>query len=258
MVKKTKKPVKKTGGKKYSTLVNFILDKSGSMETVRESTISGFNEYLNTLKKDGNTYNFSLTLFDTTIERPYINESIKGIKDLNATSYRPAGSTALYDAVCSTINKVEQTVKKDQKVLTVIMTDGEENSSKEYTQEQLKKKIVALEKAGNWTFVFLGANQDAWANAQKMGMQQMNTATFVASDIGIARSMSMLASNTAFLASSGSSSTNTFFSTTDQTDLSGAGASSHTITSTSVDPAVSKHFSGLGKRSWEARKKKIL
>ena len=231
---------------KKETLVNFILDKSGSMSPIVDSTISGFNEYVETLKKDGNKYSFSLTFFDTEVKQTYKNEPIKGVEKLNRENYSPDGMTALYDAVCRTINEVKNTVKKDQKVLTVIMTDGEENSSREYTQEQLKTKIAELEKEGNWSFVFLGANQDSWANASKIGISQMNTANFVATDAGMAKSMRTMASNTGNFAMSASGATAKFFTKSDQADL------------MDDQTKISAHFSALGKKGWEAKKKKLL
>ena len=173
---------------------------------------------MNTLKKDGNKYSFSLTLFDTVIVRLATNKPIDEIKNLDKESYKPGGMTALYDAVCQTIDDVKNTTTPDQKVLTVIMTDGEENSSKEYSQEQLKAKIKELEK-GNWSFVFLGANQDSWANAAKFGIPTMNAANFVATSAGVAKTMSTLASNTTMFASAGDGATSKFFSTTDQSHL---------------------------------------
>lgn len=225
--------------------MNFILDKSGSMSSIQDSTISGFNEYLGTLKNDGNKYSFSLVLFDTNIIQKYTNTSIKDVQRLDKETYRPDGNTALYDAICSTIESVKNSIKENQKVLTIIMTDGEENSSKEYTQVQLKEKITTLEKTGKWTFVFLGANQDAFLAAQKFGVSQMNASNFSSTNAGMTRSMNVLASNTANFAMNVGSSTNTFFSKTDQQNL-------------EKDDAISKHFSTLGQKSWDVRKKKLL
>lgn len=249
--------------KTTETLVNFILDKSGSMDSVKKATISGFNEYLQTLKKDGNKYSFSLTLFDTMVETPYTNEDIKNVDDLTDKTYLPSGGTALYDAACATIAKVEKKVKKNQKVLTIIMTDGEENSSQEYSEKELKAKIAELEKTSKWSFVFLGANQDSWATAQKFGIAQMNVANFGSNTRGVGASFVTMAANTSAFAGGGSGSTSTFFSAKDQADLnmttgtvggSGIGARS----TSGTDPRVSAHFSTLGKKSWEARRKKIL
>src|SRR3990167_10207505 len=205
-MKKTKK-IKKVG----ETLVNFILDKSGSMESIKSATISGFNEYIKTLKKDGNKYSFSLTMFDTQIETPFINTPLNEVDELDEKKYDTNGSTALYDAVCSTIKKIKE--KPNQKVINIIMTDGEENSSKEYTQVQMRAMIKDLEAKGNWTFVYLGANQDSYVNAQKFGISQMNTSNFVASDAGIGTAMKTMAMNTSSFAMNASFNTNAFFST---------------------------------------------
>lgn len=242
MKKQIKKKVSKTVGE---TLVNFILDKSGSMESVKSATISGFNEYINTLKKDGNKYSFSLTLFDTQIETPFINTPLNEVDNLDAEKYDTNGSTALYDAVCTTIKKVDE--KVGQKVITIIMTDGEENASKEYTQVQMKAMIAEREKKGNWSFVYLGANQDSYVNAQKFGISQMNTSNFVATDAGITRSMNLMASNTASFATSSLNATSAFFSQADQSNL---GATD--------DQMIKQHFSSLGKKSWDKRRKDIL
>jgi Mg-chelatase subunit ChlD len=205
--------------KKNSVLVNFVLDKSGSMSSVQDSTISAVNEYVKSLAKDGKAdYSFMLTTFDTTVSKG-VAQPIAEVQDLNKTTYRPDGMTALYDAVCSSINALKSAVKKNQKVLTVVMTDGGENSSKEYTQAQLKTLIEECEKAGNWTFVFLGANQDAWATAQNFGFAPQNVSNFNSTDKGITRTMSMLVHNTSAYASSASLSTSNFYSVQDQKDL---------------------------------------
>lgn len=233
--------VKKTPAKK-EILVNFILDRSGSMQVIQESTIKGFNEYLNTLKKDGNKYRFTLTLFDTTVAIPYLDQPIEKVKELTKETYGPDGWTALYDAVCSTVNKIKE--KKDQKVITIIMTDGQENSSEEYNQEAMKALIQEKEKKGNWTFVYLGANQDSYAQAQQYGFSKMNTSNYSASARGMNSAMSVLAANTVSFTNCAASATMDFFSADDQTDLESG--------------KVSQHFSNLGKKSWEVRKNKII
>ena len=257
--KTTKKVTPKT-----ETLVNFILDKSGSMGSIRESTISGFNEYLKTLQNDGNRYNFSLVLFETAMLDLYTNEPIKNIKPLTIGTYVPDGMTALYDSVCQTIENVKRSVKKNQKVLTVIMTDGEENSSNEFTQKDMREKIQELEKSGNWTFVFLGANQDSYATAQAVGINVMNTANFVQSDAGMKSAMRTMATGTSNFAMSAMSSTSSFFSRDDQQNLQNSGTPNlngnlqNITSSNTVDPAISAHFSALGKKGYEAKRKKIL
>lgn len=267
---KIKKSLKKA--QKLETLVNFILDKSGSMSTIQDATIGGFNEYLNTLKKDGNEYSFSLTLFDTSVESPQLNKSIKDIPELSSKTFVPDGMTALYDAVCKTINEVKKTVKDNQKVLTVIMTDGAENSSREYSQKDLKKMVEDLEKSGNWSFVFLGANQDSFATASAFGVGMMNTANFSATGDGMTRAMHTMATGTQSFAMSSATSTSNFFSPEQQNINAGAGLNSPSLNMQSQvlgadqhgniyaadTNAISAHFSKLGKKSWDSRRKKIL
>lgn len=243
-MKKTKKEIKS------ETLVNFILDKSGSMSSIQDATISGFNEYIGTLKKDGGKYAFSLTFFDTAVTKTYKNTPLKEVGELSKENYHPDGSTALYDAVCSTLKEIKDTVKKDQKVLTVIMTDGEENSSKEYDQTAIRNLIKELEATGKWSFVYLGANQDSYANAAKYGISQMNTVNFAATPQGMGNAMRAMASNTSNFATSQAGATQAFFSASDQQNL-----------QADIDPKqnpVSQHFSNMGNKSWEARKKKLL
>jgi von Willebrand factor type A domain len=163
----------KIKGKKNTTQVAIVMDKSGSMDSIRESTISGFNEYIDTLKSKGGDYDVTLTYFDTSIEQAFVKVPISKVRKLTASSYRPGGMTALYDGVGQTIDSLKEKVSKDTPVLLVIITDGGENSSKEYNQRRVADLIKSREKEG-WTFVFIGANQDSWATAQTFGLTSMS------------------------------------------------------------------------------------
>lgn len=213
---KPRKPAKKA----MDTLVVFILDKSGSMMSCKDATISGFNEYINTLKKDKKiSYSMSFTLFDTLFTERYTNEPLKAVEELSTKNYVPDGMTAMYDAIGHTLSATEKTLKKEQKVLCVIMTDGQENSSKEYTDKGIKDVIAKLEKTGKWSFVFLGANQDSWLVGQKFGLAAMNVADFNATGAGVQATMQTMATNTAFFAQSASAQTRGYFSKEDQDNL---------------------------------------
>lgn len=205
------------------TNIHFVLDKSGSMEIVRDSTIGGFNEYIQTLKNDNKSeYNLTLTLFDTNIITKHVNKSLKRVKKLTKKTYVPSGMTALYDAACQTIEKARKKFNKKEKNIVVVMTDGEENSSQEYTQENFKKLVKTVEKDKNWTFVYLGANQDAWANAQKFGFAKGCTVDMVQSDAGTRSAFSNVASASMSLSSSDSASTKKFFSTKQKEAIEGS------------------------------------
>lgn len=170
-----------------TTLVNFILDKSGSMGSIQSSVISGFNEYINGLKNKGGKIKFSLTMFDTeSIDKPYIDADIKTVEPLTQKTYRPNAGTPLYDAVVDTIEAVNEKVenKKDVAVITVILTDGEENSSVKHDEKCMRDLIKKLEKKGNWTFTFMGANIDAYDAANKFGISRGNTVSWSSDVIG--------------------------------------------------------------------------
>ena len=158
---------------KQRVLVNVILDKSGSMSAKVQDVIGGFNLYLDELAKEPAVdYGFSLTLFDTVVEMKYKAVPLEKVARLDDTTYRPAGNTALFDAIGNTV----QTVSPDSfdKTITVIMTDGEENSSREWTLQAVRELIRSKEAAGNWTFVFLGANLDAFAQGANLGVPMAN------------------------------------------------------------------------------------
>ncbi len=195
------------------TNIHFVLDKSGSMGVVCDSTISGFNEYVQTLKNDKKSkYNFTLTLFDTEVSNKYLNKPLKDVKKLTKKTYEPSGMTALYDAACMTIEKARKKFNKKDKNIVVVMTDGEENSSKEYTQKDFKKLVKTVEKDKNWTFVYLGANQDAWLNAEKFGFSRGCTVNLVQTNAGTQSAFRNVADASMSLSSSSSLSTKEFFS----------------------------------------------
>jgi ADP-heptose:LPS heptosyltransferase len=159
------------------------------MGSCYDAAISGFNEYLQTTKRQNKpgVCNFSLTLFDDRIERPVQNADVHNVAELTNQTYRLGGMTALYDAVVTTIEGLRDQVKarKDTPaVLVAIMTDGGENSSREYNQTHLRNLINKLQKEGNWTFVFMGANQDSYANAAQMGITKGNVMNWTADKEG--------------------------------------------------------------------------
>lgn len=148
------------------TYINVILDKSGSMQSVLTDTIGGFNTWLENQKKAKGKQSLTLTLFDTQISTPVLDQDITSVAPLTEQTYIPGGMTALLDAIGKTINKVEAKAKK---VLVVILTDGFENSSREYTRDAIKELIKGRELAG-WTFAYLGASQDGFDEAGALGI----------------------------------------------------------------------------------------
>jgi uncharacterized protein YegL len=169
------------GEKKQNVLVNVILDKSGSMASKTNDVIEGFNAYIAGLgKEDQVNYLFSLTLFDTQVAHRHVAVPLPEVKKLDSKSYQPGGNTALNDAIGITVRKVDADQPKVDKVVTVIMTDGEENSSREWTHDAVRGLIEQKEKEGSWTFVFLGAGLDAWHQGRSYGVQAANVAQYSA------------------------------------------------------------------------------
>ena len=144
-----------------------------------DDTISGFNTYIKKLKEDKkSSYKFSLTLFDTRFEERFVSVDLKDVPDLNTANYIPGGGTALYDAIGHSVNAIEKKGDTVGKVLTVILTDGQENSSREYRLQMIKDLITRKEGQGNWTFVFLGADLTAFAVGDAMGVNLLNSVTY--------------------------------------------------------------------------------
>lgn len=189
-----------------STKVIFLLDESGSMQGCLDQTISGFNEYIQTLKKDTkNQYAVTLTKFGgREVNIVYTNKLIKHVPKLSNDNYMPNGLTPLYDAIGKTISKHK--INKGNN-LFIIITDGQENDSIEYNLDSITKSIKKCESAG-WSFVYLGADQDAWASARGLGLARGNVMSFDSRRMGM--TMSSLAGSTINFASS-KGSTKKFF-----------------------------------------------
>lgn len=165
MAKKVIKVIKKVA-KVKDKHISFILDETGSMMSIKEKTIKDFNEYIQTINKAKGI--FTLTKFNTTKVEVVYTKPIKDVPELTTETYKPTDSTPLYDAIGKTVKALESDEGK-QDILVVVLTDGEENSSKEYD----KKAITALMKekeSKGWTFVYLGVGEAAWAEGHKMGM----------------------------------------------------------------------------------------
>jgi hypothetical protein len=152
------------------------------MASKQNDVIHGFNAYVDGLdKEDKVDYLFSLTLFDTQVAYRDVALPLTQIKKLDDRSYVPGGNTALNDAIGITVRKVDAERPQVDKIVTVIMTDGEENSSREWTLDAVRALIDQKEKEGNWTFVFLGAAPDAWDQGKSLGIAAANVARYDAS-----------------------------------------------------------------------------
>ena len=176
--------------KKDLTELVFILDRSGSMSGLEDDTIGGFNSMLEKQKKEAGDAIITTVLFDDKYELLHDRINIKGISSITDKEYYVRGSTALLDAIGMTINKIvnvqRQTSKENQakNVIFVIITDGMENSSREYSYDQIKTMIEHEKNNYNWEFIFLGANIDAVGTAERFGINKDRAANFHADSEG--------------------------------------------------------------------------
>jgi hypothetical protein len=170
-----------------------ILDRSGSMAGIVADSIGGFNTFLKGQKELPGQARVSLFLFDHEYLPIYTARDVREAPALTAETYIPRGGTALLDAIGRTIAEQGARIGGElwaDNVVCVILTDGQENSSREYKQHQIATTIKHLENAGKWAFVYLGANQDAFQVAGSLGIAShdkfgfLKTNTFMANSVG--------------------------------------------------------------------------
>lgn len=185
----------------HTTHITVILDRSGSMQSVRSDVIGGFNTFLDEQKKTPGECTFTLAQFDTN--DPY--EVLRDFAPLNEVQplgdeYLPRGGTPLYDAVGRGIIDTGHRLARlpeDQrpgKVIFVIITDGQENSSREFTRDKVFEMTRHQQEKYSWQFVYIGANQDAMAVGATLGVAAANSLTYGAANSG--GMMRALAQNT--------------------------------------------------------------
>jgi hypothetical protein len=168
------------------------------MEKIKADTEGGFNAFLADQKALPGEATITLITFDDVVEVEY---SMLPIQDAPTFTLRPRGWTALLDAVGVTIQKLGQSLEamdeadRPEKVVVVIITDGDENKSREYTFEQIGALIKAQADTYKWEFMFLGANQDAIMAGGRLGIDRGKSMSFAISSTGVANSYSSASSN---------------------------------------------------------------
>ncbi|MGH3041442.1 MAG: vWA domain-containing protein [Gaiellaceae bacterium] len=157
--------------------VGLLVDETGSMGGMEVAVVGGINEFIESLRADESEANVlaTLSMFDLHGNDPVVRPRFKAIPLdevtlLEAGDYTPRGATPLNDAVAKTIRSMSRAVKKGDRAMLVILTDGFENAS-ETSSRDVRKLIHRKEKVG-WEFIYLGANQDAWAESEKIGLAE--------------------------------------------------------------------------------------
>lgn len=159
------------------THVTFVLDSSGSMQSIREDTIGGFNSFLNEQQSEPGEATVSLYDFDSSVDCLYQGRSIKEAPELDDSTYIPGGRTALYDALFTGVTEAADYLMKEdtdwspENVVVVVLTDGKENAS-ETSRDQIRNLVTTHQDEYDWEFLFIGANQDAALSASEIGIDE--------------------------------------------------------------------------------------
>ena len=175
-----------------------ILDRSGSMRELADDTIGGYNSFLDKQKQNPGKADVTTILFDDQYE--VISEAVdlNKAKYLTSEEYYARGSTALLDAVGRTISTTLGKMEKEKicpakrRVIVLVMTDGLENSSREYNKSDVKSLIEATTKVYHWNYIFIGANIDSVSEAKSLGISAKNTANFSHDRSGVHKSFSLM------------------------------------------------------------------
>jgi Mg-chelatase subunit ChlD len=182
----------------YSEIV-FVLDRSGSMESCREAAVDGFNSFLQEQQQVAGLAKLTLVLFDHEYLVAINALPVIEILPVASAEFVPRGSTALLDAIGRSIDELGARLaalpeaKRPAQVIVAILTDGAENSSHNWTWRRLARLIKQQTEQYQWTFLFLGANQDAIATAAQMNIAGHNSASYVADAAGLSASSRSLA-----------------------------------------------------------------
>jgi len=159
------------------TLIVIVLDESGSMASKLQDVLGGYNTFLDqqkAVKED--EARLILIKFNTTATPTLNCIPLEDVPKLTTANFTPGGGTALFDAISTGITMAEGSQSMVDRTIVVIMTDGEENSSRKTSKEQVKALIKKKEDTGCWTFVYIGENPEAWS--RETGMSTHNVATY--------------------------------------------------------------------------------
>lgn len=182
----------KRAGTKTSHII-FVLDDSGSMQSCRAATISGYNEYLQSQRKDAKETGIptfvSLYKFDgSSVKSVFDRTPVEFVKELDESTYNPQGMTNLYDAIGGVMMNINSQLSENKKadrdsIIITILTDGAENSSRSFNNQTIKQMVEKAE-GKNWGFMFLGANINAFAAGSSLGFGVNNTMQYNTASMG--------------------------------------------------------------------------
>ena len=184
------------------TLIAVLLDRSGSMHSIKSDTEGGFDAYIAEQRKQSGDVVVTLAQFDDHYDRVYTNTPIEKVPPLDL---QPRGVTALYDGIGRLTTEIgeELAAKPEQErpgtVIVVVLTDGHENASKDWSHTAVREVITRQERDYGWQFVFLGANIDAVAIGEQLGFARGSSITYAPSPAGVSSAFAAAASYTSRL-----------------------------------------------------------
>jgi len=189
------------------THIAVILDRTGSMEAIRDDTIGGFNAFLKDQQSLPGRATLTLVQFDAQDPYEVIHrfKPIEDVPDLDRNTFVPRAATPLLDALGRGINDLEQSLSKlpeperPAQVMLVIVTDGQENSSREFRKAQIEAMIKERKDNDDWNFVFLSADMDSIGDAQDLGIDLSSIRAFEKNTMGTARMWRSLSKGTSDL-----------------------------------------------------------
>lgn len=181
-----------------TTDITVVLDRSGSMAPIAHDVVGGLNTFITAQQRDAAGARFTLVQFDDQYEVVHFNVPMADVPTLGPDDFEPRGTTALLDAIGRTIVDLDRRLaaapagERPARVIVVVQTDGAENSSREFTREQVFSLIDQREQRAGapadapvWEFVFLAANQDAIAAGGAMGFRAAKSVDFAATSAGV-------------------------------------------------------------------------
>lgn len=180
--------------------MSFVLDSSGSMSSIRNDTIGGFNTFLEEQRDEPGEASVSLYDFNSQVNRVYQGKRISEAPELTEGSYVPGGRTALHDAIASAITETDRYIEqlaaaaRPDTVIVVILTDGKENAS-ETPHDRVQELVEEHQDEHGWEFFFIGANQDAALTAGEMGINADRSLDMSASGEGAREAYSSTSRN---------------------------------------------------------------
>lgn len=190
--------------KKNKSEIIIILDRSGSMESIKDDMEGGLKTFIDKQRDELGECFVSLYQFDTKYEPVFEYKNIDKVEKINIS---PRGNTALNDAIGRTINTVGDRLQdtpennRPDSVIFVIISDGQENASTEFNQSQIKKMVTHQESKYNWRFKYLGANQDAVLTGSSYGFSKASSLTYSPTKGGIIGAFACLSDATSYMRS---------------------------------------------------------